>query len=54
MKSANMENLNNEFRGKLKNLLTKFKNIFEGNEKLKDFKSTNFVLMNQYKLLHKD
>ena len=38
MKLPSMENVNSEFRTKLKNLLTKFKYIFEGNGKLKDFK----------------
>ena len=38
IKVPNIENVKSEFRNKLKNLLTKFKEIFEGSRKLKDFK----------------
>ena len=38
-----MENVNGEFQKKLKNLLTEFKDIFEGNGKLKDFKCKFYV-----------
>ena len=48
-----MENVNSEFRKKLKNLLTKLTDIFERNGKLRDV-SINFMLMNQYNLLRKD
>ena len=43
MKSTNMENINSEFRKKLKNLLTEFNDIFEGIGKLKYFKFKLFV-----------
>ena len=38
-----MENVNSEFRKKLKNLLTKLTDIFERNVKLRDFKYKLYV-----------
>ena len=43
MKLPNMENVKSEFRQKLRNLLTEFKDIFEGNGKLKDSKCKLYV-----------
>ena len=43
IKLPNMENVNSEFRQKLKNLLIEFKDIFEGNGKLIDFKYKLYV-----------
>ena len=38
-----MVNVDSEFRKNLKNLLIKFKDIFEGNGKLKDFQCKFYV-----------